>query len=223
LHEGLRPLLRRVPGADRPRRGGARAAGRRARPATRSTRWRRATRAITALRGKFRAAVNQDFTDEDRELADGDELALIPPVAGGAADVAASSPSRCRSIACVAAVAGPGRAASSRSPAPCAARATAHASITSSTRRTARWPAKVMRALSPRSRPSSPARGLAVEHRTGTLAVGENRGRDRRRGRPHGRRRSPACRAMIDRLKDRVPIWKKEFGDDGAVWVGLGP
>jgi molybdopterin synthase catalytic subunit len=28
---------------------------------------------------------------------------------------------------------------------------------------------------------------------------------------------------MIDRLKDRVPIWKKEISVDGAEWVGLGP
>src|SRR5678815_4004331 len=40
--------------------------------------------AVDKLRGKFRVAVNQDFVDEERELADGDELALIPPVAGGA-------------------------------------------------------------------------------------------------------------------------------------------
>src|SRR5882724_936808 len=38
---------------------------------------------IAKLRGKFRVAVNEDFADDDRELADGDEIALIPPVAGG--------------------------------------------------------------------------------------------------------------------------------------------
>src|SRR5690349_10879335 len=40
--------------------------------------------AIGALRGKFRVAVNQDFADDTHVLAEGDELALIPPVAGGA-------------------------------------------------------------------------------------------------------------------------------------------
>src|SRR3954464_7047319 len=38
---------------------------------------------IDQLRGKFRIAVNQEFADEDHALADDDELALIPPVAGG--------------------------------------------------------------------------------------------------------------------------------------------
>src|SRR5689334_11650747 len=40
--------------------------------------------AIDRLRGRFRVAVNQDFSDDDRVLVHGDELALIPPVAGGA-------------------------------------------------------------------------------------------------------------------------------------------
>jgi len=28
-----------------------------------------------------------------------------------------------------------------------------------------------------------------------------------------------ACRYAIDRLKQIVPVWKKEFGPDGAVWI----
>ena len=27
---------------------------------------------------------------------------------------------------------------------------------------------------------------------------------------------------VVDRLKEIVPIWKKEFFEDGSVWVGLG-
>ncbi len=29
-----------------------------------------------------------------------------------------------------------------------------------------------------------------------------------------------ACRALLDRIKARVPIWKREWGPDGAAWVG---
>ena len=43
--------------------------------------------AIAQLRGKFRCAVNQDFTDDAHALHEGDELALIPPVAGGSRHV----------------------------------------------------------------------------------------------------------------------------------------
>ena len=32
-----------------------------------------------------------------------------------------------------------------------------------------------------------------------------------------------ACRFVIDRLKEDVPIFKREVRGDGTVWVGLGP
>ena len=32
-----------------------------------------------------------------------------------------------------------------------------------------------------------------------------------------------ACRYLIDTLKERVPIWKKEIFDDGEVWVSAHP
>lgn len=59
----------------------------------------------------------------------------------------------------------------------------------------------------------------AVQHRIGPLAVGEiavlcvvsavHRGEAFR-----------ACRALIDRVKGTVPIWKREHGPDGPYWVG---
>jgi molybdopterin synthase catalytic subunit len=81
---------------------------------------------------------------------------------------------------------------------------------------------KVMAALVAEIEAELPGVRLAVEHRTGSLAVGEIAVVIAAAA-PHRAEAFTACRAMIDRLKDRVPIWKKEFGDDGAVWVGLGP
>src|ERR1700712_1818975 len=67
---------------------------------------------IGRLAGRFRVAVNQDFVDDDRALADGDELALIPPVAGGSDEAAARHVQLIGTPLsldrCVAAVAGPG-------------------------------------------------------------------------------------------------------------------
>jgi molybdopterin synthase catalytic subunit len=40
---------------------------------------------------------------------------------------------------------------------------------------------------------------------------------------PHRAEAFRACQTMIDRLKQRAPIWKKETGPDGASWVGMGP
>lgn len=60
---------------------------------------------------------------------------------------------------------------------------------------------------------------LAALHRVGSLAVGDaavvcaasavHRGEAFR-----------ACKALIDRIKARVPIWKREHGPDGPYWVG---
>lgn len=38
---------------------------------------------------------------------------------------------------------------------------------------------------------------------------------------PHRDSGFKACRHGIDRIKDLVPIWKKEFTADGTSWVGL--
>lgn len=60
---------------------------------------------------------------------------------------------------------------------------------------------------------------LAAAHRVGSLSVGDiavvcaasavHRGEAFR-----------ACRALIDRIKSRVPVWKREWGPDGPYWVG---
>ena len=60
---------------------------------------------------------------------------------------------------------------------------------------------------------------LAVVHRTGALAVGEVAVVCAASA-PHRREAFRACRALIDRIKARVPIWKREHGPDGALWVG---
>ena len=63
---------------------------------------------------------------------------------------------------------------------------------------------------------------LAVEHRVGVLVVGDIAVAIAAAA-PHRAEAFAACRQLIDRLKDRVPIWKKEFGPDGSEWIGLGP
>jgi molybdopterin synthase catalytic subunit len=60
---------------------------------------------------------------------------------------------------------------------------------------------------------------LAVAHRTGQLAVGEIAVVCAASA-PHRHEAYSACRALIDRVKARVPIWKREHGPAGAHWVG---
>ena len=40
---------------------------------------------------------------------------------------------------------------------------------------------------------------------------------------PHRAAAFEACQYAIDTLKETVPIWKKEYFEDGAVWVAAHP
>ena len=64
-----------------------------------------------------------------------------------------------------------------------------------------------------------PTTKVAVTHRTGVLSVGEIAVICAASA-PHRGEAFAACRALIDRIKATVPIWKREFGPDGVVWVG---
>jgi molybdopterin synthase catalytic subunit len=60
---------------------------------------------------------------------------------------------------------------------------------------------------------------LAIVHRTGYLAVGEV-SVVISAGSPHRAEAFAAAEYAIDRIKEIVPIWKKEFYQDGSHWVG---
>ena len=61
---------------------------------------------------------------------------------------------------------------------------------------------------------------VAVEHRIGTLEIGEAAVAVVAAG-AHREEAFAACRHVIEELKRRVPIWKREqFADGGADWVG---
>lgn len=64
-----------------------------------------------------------------------------------------------------------------------------------------------------------PGTTLACLHRTGSLAVGDI-AVICAAGAAHRGEAFTACRELIDRLKARVPIWKREHGDDGPYWIG---
>jgi molybdopterin synthase catalytic subunit len=58
-----------------------------------------------------------------------------------------------------------------------------------------------------------------VVHRTGRLAIGEAAVAIVV-ATPHRAAAFDACRHLIDRLKETVPIWKKETYADGSAWIG---
>ena len=64
-----------------------------------------------------------------------------------------------------------------------------------------------------------PGTRLACLHRTGSLAVGDIAVICAASA-PHRGEAFTACRELIDRLKARVPIWKREHGEQGPYWIG---
>ena len=59
---------------------------------------------------------------------------------------------------------------------------------------------------------------LAMAHRVGTLAIGDI-AVGIAAASAHRDAAFKACRYAIDRIKQIVPIWKKEYGEDGMAWV----
>jgi molybdopterin synthase catalytic subunit len=60
---------------------------------------------------------------------------------------------------------------------------------------------------------------IAIRHRLGELRVGDS-SIVIVCAAPHRAEAFAACRLMIDRVKETVPIWKKERGSSGEEWVG---
>jgi molybdopterin converting factor subunit 1 len=170
--------------------------------------------AIKQLTGKFRIAVNEEFSDSSHVLAERDELALIPPVAGGAHHVLLDR--------CIAAVRGPeiGGIVTFTG----MVRLHNHdATITHLDYEAyGAMAIREMTRLCVEVEQLVPEAKVAVEHRIGRLVIGDLAVVIAAAA-PHRAEAFTACRALIDRLKQSVPIWKKEFGSAGEEWVGLGP
>ncbi len=64
-----------------------------------------------------------------------------------------------------------------------------------------------------------PVEDVAVSHRLGRLEIGEI-SLVVAVASPHRQAAFEACHYSVDRIKQVVPIWKKEFFADGEVWVG---
>ena len=63
---------------------------------------------------------------------------------------------------------------------------------------------------------------IAMHHRLGILQTGEIPVIIAVSA-PHRKAAFDACQYCIDTLKEKVPIWKKEYFEDGAIWVAAHP
>jgi len=163
-------------------------------------------------------AVNREYADSGRELTDGDEVALIPPVSGGAFKVTEQPLSLAAVVDEV----------SDES-------AGAIATFTGTVRRESRgrtvlyleyeayaeMAEDVMSQLAAEVQERHELWAVAIHHRVGRVEIGE----------PsvviavsaaHREAALAACKEAIDTLKQTVPLWKKEVYEGGEEWLGRG-
>jgi molybdopterin converting factor subunit 1 len=178
--------------------------------------------AIAQLRGRFRVAVDHELVGDDHALADGVELALIPPVAGGASSHVLLTDRPLSLDRCIAAVRDDSIGGICTFLGLVRAQSRGHTIVRLEYEAYAAMATQIMQRLVREVEAEIPGARLAVEHRVGTLVVGDAAVAIVAAA-PHRAEAFAACRAMIDRLKDQVPIWKKEFSVDGEEWIGLGP
>ncbi|GAA0665109.1 molybdopterin converting factor subunit 1 [Streptomyces thermocarboxydovorans] len=177
---------------------------------------------LEGVRRHVKAAVNEDFAPPERPLTDGDVVALIPPVAGGAEPYCRLTEQPLSVDEVLAAVTGPGQGGTVVFIG--TVRDHSHGKQVTRLEYEA-YPGMVLKTLADIiHRCQSIAAGVrvAVAHRTGRLEIGDAAVVIAASA-PHRAEAFEASRMCIELLKEEVPIWKKEISPDGAEWIGMGP
>jgi molybdopterin synthase catalytic subunit len=163
-------------------------------------------------------AVNRRYAEPDHELAEGDEVALIPPVSGGAFRVTEQPLSLQKVVEEVT-----------------DENAGAIATFVGTVRRQSRerivlyleyeayaeMAEDVMAQLASSLGQRYDIWAVAIHHRVGRVEVGEASVVIAVAA-PHRQDALAACKDAIDLLKETVPLWKKEVYEDGEDWLGRG-
>jgi molybdopterin synthase catalytic subunit len=163
-------------------------------------------------------AVNKAYAERDLPLADGDEVALIPPVSGGAFLLSDEPLSLDRVVdevrderaGAIATFIGTTRISSR-------GRSVEHLDYEAYEGMAEAVMAEIAESLQARYELCA----IAIHHRIGRVGIGDTSVVIAVSA-PHRGDALAACKDAIDTLKDRVPLWKKETYDGGEEWIGKG-
>lgn len=178
-----------------------------------------------ALAGSIACSVNQEYAPASAVLSDGDEVALLPPVSGGNAPVGELRSAHCVIVRQPIDV----REIKEDMENPSDGAALVFEGVVRDNSRGRRtlyldYEAYESMALNEMEKLAQAAlerfsvRDIALVHRLGRLQIGEASVVIAVAS-PHRAAAFEACRWLIDTLKKTVPIWKKEYFEDGAVWA----
>ena len=163
-------------------------------------------------------ALNKSYVERDRKLADGDEVALIPPVSGGSF-LLSEHPLSLEAVV--------EEVASEEAGAVATFVGTTRVHSRGRTVTLLEYEAyegmaeQVMSEIADELTTRYELCAIAIHHRIGRVGIGE-RSVVIAVSAPHRQDALAACREAIDTLKERVPLWKKEVYVGGEEWIGRG-